>query len=85
MVSESEALLRAAARVAADDTSAENERSQQAQETVVIHVTIKGVGSWTLNTLGEVRDTSSSSEGTARARLHLTYASEDVFLGLAYK
>lgn len=82
MVTESEALLRAAARVAGDETSARRQDAAAA-EVFVIHVTIKGTGSWTLDSLGEVHN--ALPPEASRARLHLTYASDEVFLGLAHK
>ena len=81
MASESEVLLRAAARVFAEEGG---DRSQElGQEALVIHVTIKGLRSWNLSTSGCVSE--ASPPEVSRARLHLTYASEAVFLGLAHK
>lgn len=86
MVSESEALLRAAAKIAAEETGAGN-----------IHVTVNGdndkaylldTAAGTLRQTGvgdEVADDVASAAEVSRARVHLTYASEDVFLGLAHK
>lgn len=85
MTLESEVLLRAAARIAADETHVGD-----------IHVIIQGTGDSTSRSYlvggGEVAPVDSVSDPTGqlpsaaeRARLHLTYASEDVFLGLAHK
>lgn len=81
MASESETLLRAAARVAAEEGG---DRSQEPDhQALVIHVTIKGLGSWVLSSASGVIEASPTE--ASRARLHLTYASEAVFLGLAHK
>lgn len=84
MVSESEALLRAAAKIAADDIASGRTHGSISRESTIIHVVIKGLGSWTVDTLGDIRE-ASQLETSPGARLHLTYASEDVFLGLAHK
>ena len=79
MASESEFLLRGAARIAAEE-----DRSQEPDhQALVIHVTIKGLGSWVLSSTSGVSEASPTE--ASRARLHLTYASESVFLGLAHK
>lgn len=72
---EAESLLRAAWNLARD---AENGDSD-----VSIQVTIKSAGSWIVDTTGGMRD--SSPAESSRARLHLSYASADVFLDLAHK
>lgn len=88
MTLESEILLIAAARISADETKAGD-----------IHVIIQGNGESNnrhprqyLVGGGEVAPVDSVADPTGqlpsaaeRARLHLTYASEDVFLGLAHK
>lgn len=80
MASKSESLLRAAVRIAAEEGG---DRSQEPDQALVIHVTIKGLGSWILSTSGGLSEASASE--ASRAKLHLTYASEAVFLGLAHK
>lgn len=81
MASDSEFLLRGAARIAAEE---EGDRSQEPDDqALVIHVTIKGLGSWVLSSTSGVSEASPTE--ASGARLHLTYASEAVFLGLAYK
>lgn len=80
MASESELLLRAAARIAAEEGGDQSQEPDQ--QALVIHVTVKGLGSWILSASG-VSEASPSE--TSRARLHLTYSSEAVFLGLAHK
>lgn len=71
---ESQALLRAAWKVALDEAVSSD---------VSIQVTIKGAGSWLVDTPGGVREALATE--AVHARIHLTYASTDVFLGLAYK
>lgn len=84
MLSESEALLRSAARIAGEENAAKAAAAgEDAAQVVVIHVIIKGVGEWMLDTLGDVSQ--ASPQQTARAKLHLTYASADVFIGLAHR
>lgn len=86
MVSESEVLLTAAAKIAGEETGTGN-----------IHVTVNGgndkdylidtqAGTMRLTRIGnDVADELASAGEVSRARVHLTYASEDVFLGLAHK
>lgn len=84
MPTESEALLRSAARVAGEENAAKAAAAgEDATQVVVIHVVIKGVGEWMLDTLGDLSQ--ASPQQTARAKLHLTYASADVFIGLAHR
>lgn len=86
MVSELEGLLRNAAKIAAEESGTGN-----------IHVIVNGdndkaylldTASGTLRETGvgdDVADELASEVEASRARVHLTYASEDVFLGLAHK
>lgn len=81
MATESEILLRAAAKIAAAERGA-----GASQETVSIHVTIKdSKAEYVVDTSGgEVTDASSAA-AVSQARLHLVYATEEVFLALAHK
>lgn len=85
MVSELEGLLRGAAKIAAEETG-----------TGIIHVVVNGENEYLLDTAAgtlqqttgvgdDVAEELASTMEVSRARVHLTYASEDVFLGLAHK
>lgn len=86
MVSELEGLLKAAARIAAEETG-----------TGIIHVIVNGdndkgylldTAAGTLHQTGvgdDEADELALAVEESRAKVHLTYASEDVFLGLAHK
>lgn len=67
-----ETLLRAAARLVLEE-----------DEKVVLHVTIKGAGAWIIEADGGMKE--ALTTGSPQARVHLTYASADVFLGLAHR
>lgn len=67
-----ETLLRTAARLALEE-----------DENVVLHVTIKGTGSWIIEADGGMKEALATR--SSQARVHLTYASADVFLGLAHR
>lgn len=69
---EAETLLRAAARLALEE-----------DKKVVLHVTIKGTGAWIIEADGGMKE--ALATGSSQARVHLTYASADVFLGLAHR
>ncbi|CAM9245435.1 unnamed protein product [Scytosiphon promiscuus] len=81
MASESEILLRAAARIAA----AERGAGSSQQDTVSIHVTIKDSKAEYVVDTGGGEVTDASTAAVSRARLHLVYATEEVFLALAHK
>lgn len=84
MVSELEGLLRGAAKIAAEEAGTGN-----------IHVVVNGENEYLLDTAaGTLRQTGvgddeaeelASAVEVSAARVHLTYQSEDVFLGLAHK
>lgn len=75
METESALLLRDAATVA---RAAWVDGSQ----VVTYRVAVKGAGAWLLDSKGELRN---ADDGEANADLQLTYATDDVFTGLAYK
>lgn len=93
MATESEVLLKAAAKIAAHETGAAGK--QQDVVATCIQVTLRGSRSFIFDVLlGKVTEVGVKSDGederavaaaVSRARLHLTYASEDVFLELAHK
>lgn len=101
MATESEVLLRAAAAIAAYETGAAGKEQEQQDDVGVIHLTIRNndngqARSFLVDLLmGNValvggRDGGGEGEravaaAVSRARLHLIYASEDVFLELARK
>lgn len=74
LMTESEALIRASATVA-------REKAVPGAEVVVIKVQVKGVGAWTLDSTGNIREQSAADQ----ANVQLNYASDDVFVGLAHK
>lgn len=83
-VAESEGLLWAASRVAREESA---EKGPE-EEIVVIHITIKGVGEWYLDSTGEIDKVQNGGidEGADNsASLHLSYASDEIFVALAHK
>lgn len=81
MATEPERVLRAAAKIAADETG-----TGVVEQAAAIHVTINGNPypyECVLDTAGKY--TEASPPEVSRARIHLTYASEEVFLGLAHE
>lgn len=87
-MTESEALVWAAATVAKEESAAAAAAPNAtigaaSADIVVIHIKIKGVGEWILDSTGDVRVP--STEDTLQANLHLTYASDEVFVGLAHR
>lgn len=73
---EAEDLLREAVRLALEENAGNEDKE------VAIHVTIKGTGAWIIDADG-LRDASTTE--APHAKLHLTYQSPNVFLGLAHK
>lgn len=83
-VTESEALLSAAAIVAREESA---ERSPD-EKILVIHVTIKGVGEWYMDSTGDiekVQDDQFDERAENSASVHLTYSSDGVFIALAHR
>lgn len=82
-LTESEALICAAAQVAREESAS---RSPD-EKIVVIHITVKGVGRWYLDSTGDlekVEDDAFDERVENSASLHLTYSSDEVFVALAY-
>lgn len=77
-MSESETLIRAAAVVA-------EEKAKPEAQLVVIKVQIKGVGAWTLDSTGEIREQASAIADEREPNVQLSYSSDDVFVGLAHR
>lgn len=77
LMAESEALIRESAAVA-------REKATPDTELLAIKVQVKGVGAWTLDSTGDIREQATASDDR-EANVQLSYASDDAFVALAHR